>query len=150
MNVLPLGLTEGAKLGATHLIKITFADLTDTAGLTKALQIIPTSGNLAAGWMVRNVKAKVKVAFVGCATLGMEVGDAGSVARNLASFDMKSTAGTWKTIQPTTTSPSVFAAAGHVDALFTATTNNLSLLTAGELWILVDMVNLEAVQQVKG
>lgn len=141
MTVKPLALHEIAATGFTHVVNIGFADLS-TAGLTKTLAIYPESGTTAIGTAVEKAAAEVVTAFVGCATLVLEVGDDGDVDRNLVSFDMKSTAGTWKHTVPSTT-PSVFNAANTVDALFTATTNNLDALTAGEVNIYLRIVELQ-------
>lgn len=123
-------------------VNIKYTDLTDTAGLTKTVAIWPSSGNAGAGTAIIRAATKVITAFVGCATLGVEIGDDGDVDRNMVSSDMKATAATWKVAVPSTT-PSVLSAANTIDALFTATTNNLSALTAGEVDIYLEIIDLE-------
>jgi hypothetical protein len=125
--------------GFTHRVDITFADFATTGALTLA---IPLSANLANLGCFR-VAARVKTAFVGCATLAITVGDGNAVARYLASADMKAVAGTWYAINTATTCPFVIvgATADTVDVVFTATTNNLNVLSAGACEIYLCLVD---------
>lgn len=142
MKIYPLMEEERANSGFTHVAKITYADLSDTAGLTKTLAIYPESGTAPAGLAVHRVAAKVVTAFVGCTTLGVEVGGVGSdVDAGMASFDCKSTAGTYKYTVPSTC-PHVYNTADTLDALFTATVDNLSALSVGEVWIYFAVADL--------
>lgn len=141
MKVTQLSMNEQLAMGYSHKVVVSYTDLTDTAGLTKALAIYPDSGTAPIGTCCRRAAARVVTAFVGCATLTVEIGDGNDPNRILLSSDMKATAGTWYTATPAT-APGVFNAADTLDALFTATTNNLSALTAGEVEIYVDVAHL--------
>lgn len=121
-------MADQLKYGATHLVKVKWTDLNDTAGLTKTVPLL----TLRAGHVVRSVKCKVKTAFAGTTTLVAEIGDTGDVDRNLASQNMKTAA--YKSLQPTTTNNNVATGAATLDALFTATVDNLTALSAGEVW----------------
>jgi len=134
MKAYVLSNEESHAHGASHKVVITWSDLL-TAALTNTKAIYPFTGTAPIGTRVAAVRARLKTAFVGCATLTCAVGDGGSTARNLAAADMKAAAGTWYFSSPSTTTPSGFNAADTVDALFTATTNNLDQLTAGEVEI---------------
>lgn len=138
MTVQELSLADQVIYQATHLVKVSYTDLVGTAALTKTQELLSCQ----AGQMVRSVWAKTKTAFAGGAisALGVEVGDDGDVDRNLASYSVFALG--FKSIQPTTTSPSVFASANGLDALFTAVTANLSALTAGEVWFYIFVVDL--------
>lgn len=142
MKIRKLTHEEAAFYGFTHVANLTFKDLNTTAALTKTIALYPESGNAPVGTVMRRAATKVITAFVGCATLGAEVGDDGDVDRILVSSDMKATAGTWKVAVPST-APAVFNTANTLDVLFTATTNNLDQLTAGDVDIYFDVVELD-------
>lgn len=133
-----LSYEESLSHGATHKITVAYTDLL-TAALTNTKAIYPFTGTAPIGTRVASARARVKTAFVGCATLTLQVGDGSDPNRNLDASDMKAAAGTWYFFSPSTTSPSGFNAADTVDALFTATTNNLDALTAGEVEIYLFM-----------
>ena len=138
MKVDILGLADQVALNANYLIKVTHLDLVGTAALTKVQELL----SLKAGDEVESVRAKVKTVFAGTTTLVVQVGDDGDVDRNLVSLNCK-VAG-FSGIRPATTSPSIFAAANGLDALFTATVENLTALTQGEIWFYVKINNLNA------
>jgi hypothetical protein len=137
MKCYPLTNEEILAHNATHKIVIPYTDLTGTAALTKTTAIYPFSGTAPIGTLCRFAKAYVRTAFVGCATLTLQVGDGGDTDRNLAASDMKATAGTFYAAPATANAP--FAAADTLDALFTATTDNLSSLSAGEVEIYIQI-----------
>lgn len=141
MKVYPLMMEDRLASGYTHRVNVRYTDLNDTAALTKTLAIYPQSGTAGVGTSVRRAAARVITPFVGCATLTLQVGDGSDTDRNLASFDLKAAADTYGVGVPSTT-PSVFNAADTVDALFTATTNNLTSLTAGEVDIYLCIADL--------
>lgn len=138
MEVKELGAADQLTFDSTHLVKVKHTDLTGTAGLTKAQALL----SLRAGHVVQRVRAKVKTAFAGTTTLVCEVGDTGDVDRNLVSQNMKVAA--YKSLPPSTTTENVFTGAGTLDALFTATVENLSSLSAGEVWFYIKIIDLAA------
>lgn len=137
MKSVPLSYEERIATGMTHKILIDYTDLTDTAGLTKTLEAFP----VAAGQTIRKAASKVLVAFAGCATLVAEVGDGGDVDRLMASHNMKATAGTRVVAVPSSV-PYAYTGDDTLDVKFTATTNNLTELTAGQVAILVEVSDL--------
>lgn len=145
MTIYQLSADEQRALGFSHKVVVTSADLVGTAGLTQALNIYPGSGTARIGTCCRQAAARVVTAFVGCTTLVVEIGDGGDPNAVLLSSDMKATAGTWYTATPAT-APRVFNAADTLDALFTAGTDNLSALTAGQVEIYLDMADLPQLQ----
>lgn len=140
MKVNRLSANEVAEYGFNWMVTIDKDDLS-AAALTKTLAIYPETGTAAAGTVVRKAAARVVTAFAGTTTLVVEVGDGGDVDRALASSDMTAAAGTVYPAIPTTV-PAAFAAADTVDALFTATVDNLDQLSAGEVQIFLDVVDL--------
>jgi hypothetical protein len=133
MKAYVLSNEESHAHGATHKVVITWLDLVLTAALTKTIAIYPFTGNAPIGTIVKSCKARVKTAFAGVTALVATVGDDGDVDRNLASSDMKATAGTW--YAGPTTAPAPFNAVNTVDVIFTATTDTLVNLTVGEVEI---------------
>lgn len=144
MTVYPLPYLEAAK-GPTHKIVVTYADLNDTAGLTKTLNVQFNGGNFPVKTQFECTHIDVVTAFGGgtVATLTLQLGDAGSAARywTAASKDLLST-GCVSAARSITTQPFALTTAGTLQALFTSTVGNLNALTAGEIHIYVKIVNL--------
>lgn len=151
MQVIPLVGPETSK-GATHVVKLTYADLTDTAATTKTVPILPAaSGTLPAGTVVECLGHRCVTAFAGTSitAVTLQVGDGGDTDRLCtAALDDLIAAGYTAVPRSVTTQPFAFASADTVDALFTATGANLSALTAGEVHIFLrvtDMVEWSSV-----
>lgn len=145
MQVIPLVGPETTR-GATHVVKLLYTDLTDTAALTKTLPILPGStGTLPVGSMVRCIGHRVVTAFVGASVsaLTLQVGDGGDTDR-FATAALDSMLATGYTAVPAsvTTQPYAYESADTVDALFTAVGANLSVLTAGEVHVFLQVVPL--------
>lgn len=146
MEVITLVGPESCR-GASHVVKITYADLAGTAATTKTMPILPgASGNLPEGTLVRCLGHRVVTAFVGASitALTLQVGDGGDTDRLCtAALDDLLTVGTTAVPASVTTQPYSFAADDTVDALFTATGANLSALTAGEVHIFLQAKDLK-------
>lgn len=151
MQILPLVGPETSR-GATHVIKLTYADLTDTAATTKTMPILPAAtGTLPAGTICACIGHRCVTAFAGTSitAVTLEIGDGGDVDRLCtAALDDLIAAGYTAVPASVTTQPFAFASADTIDAKFTATGANLSVLTAGEVHIflrVIDMVEWSAV-----
>src|SRR5262245_46294326 len=83
----PLSIEAAAATGATHLAVITKADLTDA----DASQVIPIA-TVKAGTLVQCIHAFLAETFVSSdatnVSLAVQVGDGGSAARFLASYEI--------------------------------------------------------------
>jgi hypothetical protein len=128
---------EAARFGFTHGVRVYYTDLSGTAALTKTIEV----HNVPAKGVVRKAAAIVETAFAGTTTLALEVGDGGDVDRALVSFDMKSAAGSGKVAIPSTM-PNFYSAADTLDLKFTATVENLTSLSAGQVLVLWDVTEL--------
>jgi hypothetical protein len=115
--------------------EIDYTDLNDTAGLTKTLAL---GKAWPASTVVLRAAFKTVVAGVGCAALAVEIGDSGDVDRFLATNSAKAAAGTVVALVPST-APAPLAGTLKLQALFTATTDNLDQLTAGS-WVVYAQV----------
>lgn len=156
MQSISLGTTEERTSGFTHLWKVTYADLSDTAGLTKTLQLIGSSqSGVAVGDFVTNAAMYLKTAFVGASVtnLALDVGyDLAAGTDDPDAFlDNYELAGVATEILAADGNGAVFATlrtgyafqeAGDIEALFTAVGANLSALTAGEVWIFLGIARL--------
>lgn len=145
MIVLPLAQEEVLAKDITHVVTFEFTDLNTTAGLTKTLEILPVS----AGRIGVEVTCRgfyVETAFAGTATLTLIVGDDGDTDRYLtaAVADMK-TAGPVSVLPTIATQPFTYKVANNVEAIFTATTNNLDQLSAGKVHVFLKVVDLAEV-----
>lgn len=145
MTITQLSAEEQRALGFSHKVVVTSADLVGTAALTKAQNIYPGSGNARIGTCIRKAAARVVTAFAGCTAIVVELGFGTDPNAVLLSSDMAATAGTWYTATPAT-APQVCNAADTFDALFTATTDNLSSLTAGQVEFYLDVADLPQLQ----
>lgn len=145
MKITQLSSEEQRALGFSHKVVVDYTDLVATAALTKAQNIYPGSGNAAVGTCIRRAAARVVTAFAGCTALVVEIGYGTDPNAILASSDMMATAGTWYSITPATC-PITLSAADTFDALFTATTDNLTDLTAGEVEIYLEVADLPQLQ----
>jgi len=145
MTIYQLSAEEQRALGFSHKVVVTSDDLVGTAALTKAQNVYPGSGNARIGTCIRKAAARVVTAFVGCTALVVEIGYGTDPNAILLSSDMAATAGTWYAATPAT-APLVINAADTFDALFTATTDNLSSLTAGQVEFYLDVADLPQLQ----
>jgi hypothetical protein len=102
MKITQLSAEEHRALGFTHKVVVDWNDLVGTAGLTKAQNIYPGSGNARIGTCINKVAARVVTAFVGCTALVVEIGYGTDPNAILASSNMMATAGTWYGITPAT------------------------------------------------
>jgi hypothetical protein len=130
---------QAAYGGATHIVKVDRFDLT-AAATTQTLPILPAVGNLPAGTIVECIGHRVVTAFAGpsITAVTLQVGDGGDTDRLCtAALDDLIAVGFTAVPRSVTTQPFCLAAADAVDALFTATGANLSVLTAGEVHILL-------------
>lgn len=150
MTTTPLTVQDQALTGFTHVVKITYADLTDTAALTKTIAIVPESGTNAIGAYVLRAGFQLKTSFTGGATtaLTLQVGDGGDTDRFIPAKSLHADATpvtNWITANATDTLPYAYVAADTIDALFTATDANLTALTAGEVWVFLQVGGLSNV-----
>jgi hypothetical protein len=120
----------------THVVKINHTDLNATAALIKSLAILPTS-MIKNGVRVRCIGINVTVPFVGVTTLTLQIGET-DTDRFFTATDVKAKAFTAAS-SAITTQPFAFNVADTVDALFTATVDNLTLLSAGEVIVLLNV-----------
>lgn len=140
MNAWALSNEESIETGYNYKVVIDYSDLVATASTTATVALTDV---LPIGAKVERCAARVATAFTGTTTAVLEVGDGGDVDRNLVSFDMMSTAGTWKVAVPSTT-PSVFNTADTVDATFTGGAN-FTNITAGKVEIYLKIADLSKV-----
>ena len=140
MEIITLSQNEQAAYGgATHLVKVLYSDLT-AAATTQTLPILPASGTLAAGTIVECIGHRCVTAFAGTSitAVTLQVGDGSDTDRLCtAALDDLIAAGYTAVPRSVTTQPYALASADAIDALFTATGANLSVLTAGEVHILL-------------
>jgi hypothetical protein len=143
--------------GWTHRFKITNADLT-AAATTQTLQLIGTAQNgLAAGDFVRSAAFYLPTAFSGGAatSLTMQVGwdyatgtdvPAGLIAASELLSAARIVAGD-ATGSAFATLRTGFAAVegADIEALFTATGANVSTITAGEVWVFLQISKLSSI-----
>lgn len=146
MRIEPLAWEETVKSGFTHVSKVLFTDLNTTASTAKTLQVFPDTGNNVSGLLVIKVATKIAVAFgvTSITALNVIVGDSGSTNRFLASQELVS--GTPVAFKVGTV-PFAYVTATHVDAVFTATTANLTDLSAGELHIFIAVCDLNQMSE---
>lgn len=145
MTIYPLSQEEIGAKDITHVVTFDYTDLNTTAGLTKTIEILPSSvGKIGAEVSCRGFY--VETAFAGTATLTLTVGDGVDPDRYLtaAVADMK-TAGPKSVLPTINTQPYTYTAADGVDAVFTATTNNLDQLTVGKVHVFLKVVDLAEV-----
>ena len=166
MKVIPLDSQVQARTGYSHKVIIGYKDLT-TAGLTQTLTIFPDSNTLIygptgtsqtqsppqlpQGFSVRKAAVYATTLFAGPSLSSMQVsiGDAGSSTRQITntSTDLFTT-GTANTKNPVLGStPYAFAASdvaanSLVQAAFTSVGCNLSALTAGQVEVYLELVDL--------
>lgn len=136
--------------GFSHVFKITHADLSGTAATTKAQALV----TLPVGSLVRNAAFYLKTGFVGASVtnLTLELGWNGATVddpNGLIEAAELATAGTEILAGDATgvafaTKRTGFAPqeSAGIEALFTATGANLTALTAGEVWVALDVVDL--------
>ena len=141
MTVKPLALEEIALRGYSHVVTFDYTDLTDTAALTKTLALLPNT-MVKNGTRVSCAGLYVETAFVGCATLTLKVGDGGDDDRfmTLAIADLKTKA-YLAAPASITSQPYTYTTADTVDGLVTATTDNLTALSAGKAHVFLMVVD---------
>lgn len=151
MKILNLVGPETTK-GATHVVILTYADFAGTAATTKTIPILPaSSGDLPAGTVCECLGHRCVTAFAGTSitAVTLQVGDGNDTDRLCtAALDDLIATGYTAVPRSVTTQPYALAAADTIDALFTATGANLSVLTAGEVHIflrITDMVEWSSV-----
>lgn len=147
MKVITLPLETRAATGFTHKVVITYADLTDTADVTKSIAILPASGTWRAGTVIKDCAIRLKTAFDGGATSAMtlQVGET-DTDRYLPATQVHVDSTEilyFQTANVTDTLPYATLAADTIDALFTATGANLTALTTGEVHIYLAVYNLQ-------
>jgi hypothetical protein len=156
MQSISLQTMEERSNGFTHLWKITYADLNDTAGLTKTLQLMGTAQNgVAVGDLVRDAALYLRTAFVGTAVTNLAIDVGYDLAAGTddpdAFLDNYELAGVATEVLAADGNGAVFATlrtgyafqeAGDIEALFTAVGANLSALTAGEVWVFLAIARL--------
>ena len=143
MTIVPLPYESQAKSGFTHKINITHADLT-AAATTETIELLTAP----AGGVVRKVAFRVNTAFDGgvTSTMTLQVGD-GVDPNRYVTAQVVHVDGTeilsWIESNATDSAPYSYVAADTVDALFTATGANVSVLTAGDMDIYVQIFDLD-------
>ena len=142
MTIYPLSIEEIAAKGVTHVVTLTYADFS-AAALTKTVDVLPAT--LAAiGTEIFCKGFYVATAFAGCATATLKLGDGGDDDRYLtAALCHLKTAG-YKSMLPTlATQPFTLTSAGAaIQAIATATTDNLDQLSAGVVHLYLRVINL--------
>ena len=143
MQIIPLTLNEAGFGGFTHKIVLTAADvILLTSGV--AASIYPGfngSATFPAGLYVKDAALRVVTAFAysgaNNGTLTATVGDGNSATVFIASTDMK-TAG--YTAGFNSTKPQLYSVADTIDAFFTAATQAITALVAGEVHVYLEVV----------
>lgn len=135
MTVKPVALPESAK-GYNFVVTIDYTDFSATAGLTKTLELIPAT-TVTAGKRVLCSGIYIETPFAGTTTLTLQVGDGNDTDRfaTAAVCDLKGAAGPVAIPYSVTTQPYAYKTADGVDALVTATVENLTSLSAGKAHI---------------
>lgn len=141
----PLPVEQSATTGFTHVARIKYTDLTDTADTAKTLELF----NVGAGKIVRRAAHKVITEFDGGATsaLNMTVGDGGDVDRFIGNgtttveLHADDTVDTYSEDSGQGTVPYEYTSSDTVDAVFTSTGGNLSVLTQGEVEVYIQIVD---------
>lgn len=152
MKLISLDSVQELSNGFTHKAVITAADLNDTAATTKTLNLVT---NLIHGHFVRDAAFYLPTPFDGGATsaLSLDVGydlaagsddpDAFLDAYEIHLDATEVLAGDGNgAVFATLRTGHVFQENATITALFTATGGNLSLLTAGEVWIYLNVTPL--------
>ena len=136
--------------GWTHIFKIPYTDLTDTAGTSKAIALLP----YAPGDLIRDAAFYLKQTFDGGSTsaLALDVGHNGGTTDDVDSlldnYEIHEDA---SEIKAGDANGAAFATlrtgyapqdSGNIEATFTATGANLSTLTQGEVWIYLNVCRL--------
>lgn len=108
-------------------VLIDYTDLTDTAGVAKTLTIRP---HLRPGSKLLGATPRLRTAFVGCATLVLDIGYSGSGNAAINDFDLKGA------LNSATDSAALHVSYSHVaewdiTATITSSSENLTELTAG-------------------
>lgn len=183
-TVIPLSTIDArVASGATHLIKVPYTDLTDTAGTAKTLSLIT---GIPANTLFRFVGQVLITDFAGTSiteltaavgydlTSGTDDADGFQAATSvcgaateidatpevITDVDASATDTTYgqaeldvlnscrsKTNLVLKQLPRCFNEAWDLEAVFTSTGANLSVLTAGEVWFLVAMCNLDQIEK---
>lgn len=140
MIVEPLCVEETAEArGATHKAVLTFRDLTD-AGTSQTVTVAPIAAEMAA----RVGRAVLKTPFVapGLTGLIVDAGDGDTSDEFLAGMQLAGAA-TERGVVPGILEPDGwtvgYTAANTITATFTATGANLNTLTAGEVWVYLEI-----------
>lgn len=145
MQIIPLTLNEAGNSGMTHKMVLTFADIILLTSGTAASIYPGFNGatTFPAGLYVKDAAMRVVTAFAysgaNNGTLVATVGDGSSAAAFLASTDLK-TAG--YTAGFNATKPQLYSVADTIDITPTAATQAITLLTAGEVHIYMELVAL--------
>ena len=137
MTIIPLALEEISYKGYTHIAVLEYTDLTDTAGLTKTVALM----SVRAGHRVDCKGINIATAFAGAATTTLQVGETDTDRFMTAAIADLKTAGYKAAPHAITTQPFTFTGADTVDALVTNTPNNLTELTAGKVYIFLNVVD---------
>lgn len=130
--------------GWSHLWRLLYSDVTDTAGLTKTLTY-PTG--LAVGDFVRGAAYYLPTAFVGTSitALKLDLGVSGSLTTLINNVEVltatPAAAGIWNGAS-LAAGGYIATAATTLQARFTATGANLTAMTAGEVWLYLEIYKL--------
>ncbi len=147
MKAIALSSEEQRATGFSHLVEFLHTDINTQAGLAYTTGLVPRSAFLNPGMGVLRVGFRVVTPFVGCTTLALDIGDAGTganAARFLAAQSLL-TAGYGFGINPL---PQPYNAADNfVTAKFTATVQNLNQLTAGRVQIYVALIDMSLISK---
>jgi hypothetical protein len=127
------------------VVKLTYEDLNTTAAVTKTMPILPVAGTYPAGTMMECIGLIIVTPFIGAAlsALTLQVGDGTDPDRLCTAALANLLVGGYSAMPRSVgTQPFVFASADTIDALVTATGANLTALTAGEVAILLRIIDM--------
>lgn len=152
MKFMALNETERIQTGFTHKVSLKAPTDTTAAAVTQIINILPTSGSLTAGLLVVKVALRLITPFTGGAVSAcvLDIGDGGAVGRHIANANTD-----LFTALATNTKPHVAGSTAYVytpknitdgftaiQAKFTTTTANVVALTAGEVEIYLQVIDL--------
>ncbi len=154
-KLIQLATPYGLNAGFTHKIVLNYVDVKALTSGT-AYSVLPersaagvlsvvaaaSAGTLAAGTVVKQAAVRVTTAFASAAntiTLVMIMGDGGDTARYAASTTLKTAAYFGMTLKM----PLLYTTADTVDIIITAGVEAITVLTAGEVEIYLELRTLD-------
>lgn len=145
MQIIPLTLEQQVRFGYSHAVKLTYADLTETAAATaQTIALL----NVAAFTEVQRVGFYLPTAFSDASDSGFNnvaitIGDGGSSNRYLTSTQINVNGTEIKALSGVLTTAYVYLVADTIDIVFgSMTAKILNDIDGGELWVFLKVAPL--------